>query len=136
MVPQQEVTLNGVRVIGMVKAACRLDDNEPAAIWLALCAGRWALLHSFVSDGRRFLVAREIAPGVADWRALTMRELQIIALAAMGQTNKLAAHALGISPSTVASHLKSAMRKLGVRSRLELIETCAELSGRPSAREV
>jgi DNA-binding CsgD family transcriptional regulator len=113
----------------MVAAVCRLDDNEPAAIRRVLCASRWILLHSFVSGGRRFLVAREIAPGVMARRALTLRELQIIALAGMGHTNKLVAYALGISPSTVASHLKSAMKKLGVRSRLELIETCAALGG-------
>jgi DNA-binding CsgD family transcriptional regulator len=63
--------------------------------------------------------ARMALSGPADGRMadLTDRELQLLELVALGNTNIAIAHKLGISPRTVAHHLDSAYRKLGVTSR-------------------
>lgn len=42
-------------------------------------------------------------------------------LAAVGHGLKVIAYDLGLDVSTVSLHLKSAMRKLGVRSRVDLV---------------
>ncbi len=51
---------------------------------------------------------------------LTPRERQIVELAARGYTNKAIASETAIGERTVETHLASAYRKLGVRSRTEL----------------
>lgn len=51
--------------------------------------------------------------------ALSPREGEILSLIARGLTRKECAHALGLSPNTVAEYTKSAYRKLGVRNRVE-----------------
>lgn len=57
----------------------------------------------------------------ADWAAeLTARERDVCDLVAAGATNREVATALFLSPRTVEHHLRSAYRKLGVRSRTEL----------------
>jgi DNA-binding NarL/FixJ family response regulator len=52
---------------------------------------------------------------------LSPREGEVARLATMGRTNPEIAHALFISPRTVENHVAAAMRKLGVRSRKELL---------------
>jgi DNA-binding CsgD family transcriptional regulator len=61
--------------------------------------------------------------------ALTERELEILRLVAAGRTNVAIAHAIGVSPRTVAKHLEHTYRKLGVDSRAAAV---ARLS-RPNA---
>lgn len=50
---------------------------------------------------------------------LSPREREILTLICNGESRKEAAHALGISPNTVAEYTKSAYRKLQVRNRAE-----------------
>ncbi|HEV3426254.1 MAG TPA: response regulator [Paraburkholderia sp.] len=52
--------------------------------------------------------------------ALTGRESQTLTLIAQGMSNKLIARQLGISEGTVKVYVKNLLRKLDVRSRLEL----------------
>jgi DNA-binding NarL/FixJ family response regulator len=52
---------------------------------------------------------------------LTPREKQILALVVMGYTNREIAEQLVVAESTVKSHLFSAFRRLGVRSRSEAV---------------
>jgi DNA-binding CsgD family transcriptional regulator len=54
------------------------------------------------------------------WAALTPAELAVAELVSAGHTNRGAARALGISPNTVATHLRSVFAKLDVRSRVQL----------------
>jgi DNA-binding CsgD family transcriptional regulator len=71
-------------------------------------------------DGRRFIVAVPNDPDVRDPRGLSKREAQVAALASLGQSDKLIAYTLGVSRSTVATHLQRALGKLGVATRVEL----------------
>ncbi len=100
--------------------AIRQDPDEAIELWHALAEGRWTLVDQFESDGRRYLIAR---PNLAPHGAvrLSKREEQVVALAALGRTNKLIASELGLSVGTVGTLLTRAARKLGVRSRSGLI---------------
>ncbi|MFF7673745.1 response regulator transcription factor [Actinacidiphila glaucinigra] len=53
--------------------------------------------------------------------AVSSRELDVLACVAVGATNAAAADRLGLRPETVKSYLRSAMRKLGARTRLEAV---------------
>ncbi|MBX3637385.1 MAG: helix-turn-helix transcriptional regulator [Rubrivivax sp.] len=48
---------------------------------------------------------------------LTARELEVVALISRGQSNKLIARALDLSPHTVKRHVANSLGKLGVVSR-------------------
>ncbi len=109
---------DAVRAMERARGTLRKRDPEQAlATWRGLVAGRWSLVDRFDSDGRRYLVARPNEPDAPDPRALTPRERQVAGFAALGQSNKLIAYELGISPSTVGVLLARAAKKLGVKSR-------------------
>ncbi|MFD2763007.1 response regulator transcription factor [Micromonospora eburnea] len=57
------------------------------------------------------------APAVA----LSPREIDVLACVALGCTNADVAAQLGLRPETVKSYLRSAMRKLGAHTRLEVV---------------
>jgi DNA-binding CsgD family transcriptional regulator len=99
----------------------RSDPEESVAEWKGLIAARWSLVDHFDSDGRRYLVARRNVPEVSGLDALTARERQVAAYAALGRSNKLIAYELGIADSTVRVLLVRAIAKLGLRSRAELV---------------
>ena len=54
-------------------------------------------------------------------RDLTQQELHVTLIVAKGATNREAAAALFLSEKTVEFHLRNAYRKLGVRSRAQLV---------------
>ncbi len=55
---------------------------------------------------------------------LTRRELDVVVQVAAGLSNADVAERIGLSPATVKSYLKTAMRKTGVHNRLALIAEC------------
>jgi DNA-binding CsgD family transcriptional regulator/tetratricopeptide (TPR) repeat protein len=61
------------------------------------------------------------------WESLTSGEQRVARLIAEGHTNKSAAEILVLSPNTIATHLRSAFLKLGVKSRVQLTLALAEL---------
>ncbi len=99
----------------------RSNPDEALDGWAALVEGRWSLLDSFESDGKRFVVARENAPAMPDPRGLTDSERAVAQLAAHGHSNKLIAYELGFAIGSVAAYLAAAMRKLGCATRMALI---------------
>jgi DNA-binding CsgD family transcriptional regulator len=99
----------------------RRDGIQALETWHPLTAARWTLVDSFESDGRRYVVARENQAGAPDLGAFTDRERQIVVHAALGQTNKEIAYMLGISESTVRVLVARAARRLGTRTRRELL---------------
>jgi DNA-binding CsgD family transcriptional regulator len=99
----------------------RSDPDGALDLWKGLAAGRWSLIDHFDTDGRRYLVAHRNDPQLESPNALTLPERQIAGYAAMGHSNKHIAYELGLSESTVATHLGAAGLKLGVRSRADLL---------------
>jgi two-component system response regulator NreC len=53
---------------------------------------------------------------------LTLREIEVLQLLAKGYTNRQIADQLSLSPRTVEGHRANLSGKLGVRSRVELVE--------------
>jgi DNA-binding CsgD family transcriptional regulator len=122
----RETLGRAVRAVERARAAARrVEPGDALALWRALVAGTWSLVDSVDSDGKRFVLARRNTPGVREPRALTPRERDVLAYAALGHANKYVAYLLGLRPSTVAAHLASGQRKLGLRSRAELIRMFA-----------
>ncbi|MEU1837675.1 helix-turn-helix transcriptional regulator [Micromonospora chersina] len=60
-------------------------------------------------------------PGPPTPVALSPRETDVLACVALGCTNADVAGQLGLRPETVKSYLRSAMRKLGAHTRLEVV---------------
>jgi len=120
------------RLRAAVLARSRTPDAELAVdpAWEAVLAGRWSLVDRFDTDGRRYVVAYRNPPGVLDPRRLTPREEGVAALAAIGHSNKEIASQLGVTPSTVATLLASALAKLGLLSRTMLPMFWRDLHGR------
>ena len=52
---------------------------------------------------------------------LTEREREVLALIAMGQSSALIAAQLSVSPSTVETHVRHCLEKLGARNRAHAI---------------
>lgn len=112
------------RAIDRARGPLRRSDPQQALdLWHGLCDGRWSLVDRFESDGRRFVIAHRNEPNLPDLRGLSPREATVAAFAQLGQSNKEIAYALGISASSVATHLSGALRKLGFSSRAALAAT-------------
>ncbi len=80
-------------------------------------------------EGYRVKRTRGAGPEV-----LTERQRQVVKLIAQGMTSAQVGERLGLSPRTVDRHIENTMKKLGVRSRLELVRFAVEsgLVGRES----
>jgi len=96
LMPALEAALRGDNVVApeMVGSLARLVRSEP---------------------GTR----RELPRLAAPFAELTPRELEILECVADGSSNKLIARSLDITEGTVKLHVKSILRKLGMRSRVE-----------------
>lgn len=106
----------------MRRARRRADAREPLAAaraaFAAMGARTWAARAERELDAAGGSASGAPRP---DWAAaLTSRERDVCELAAAGRTNREAAATLFLSPRTVEHHLRSAYRKLGLRSRTEL----------------
>lgn len=102
-------------------ATGRRDGSRALDSWHPLTAARWTLVESFESDGRRYIVARENQAEAPDLVSFTDRERQVVVHAALGQTNKEIAYMLGISHATVRVLVARAARRLGLRTRRDLL---------------
>ena len=91
--------------------------------WAGMARAGWTLLDHFEQDGKQIVIASR--DGLAALDSLTARERQVIGARLLGHTNKIAAHELGLSASTVRVLLARALKKLGARSLAEL----AQLAG-------
>jgi DNA-binding CsgD family transcriptional regulator len=99
------------------------SPEERLATWTALVDGRWSILETSESDGKRLLLAMKNEPRTFGMRALTKREKSVVAYVALGHSYKYIGYELGISAPTVSATVTRALRKLGIASRAELIRT-------------
>ena len=97
-------------VIAQGADAVLLPEDVPTLVEPALRAALEGLL----------VLSPPLGPAV-ERPPLTPREKQILALVVMGFTNREIADQLVVAESTVKSHLFSAFRRLGVRSRSEAV---------------
>jgi two-component system nitrate/nitrite response regulator NarL len=114
-----------------------LKDMEPDQLVVALrdiVAGKTVVAPDLSHVLARVVQGDSINPSQeSPFAKLTPREIEILALLAEGQSNKVIARNLGISDGTVKLHVKSILRKLGVHSRVEAAVIAVE-QGMRSAR--
>jgi DNA-binding CsgD family transcriptional regulator len=111
-----------VDAVRLLPDASRLGDPaKSAAEWRALCGGRWSVLDRADRDGRRLILARKNPVPGRDLLAIREIERRVLALAALGYSNKAIALELALAPSTITAHLKRGLGRLGLVSRAELV---------------
>ncbi len=116
----------------LARAAVRIDDlrtrtrkrdpERAIEAWKVLITARWSLVDHFERDGARYLLAQRNDPELAPIGLLSKRERQVAALAALGHHDKMIAYELGITGSTARVLLSRAARRLGTRTRGELVK--------------
>jgi len=99
----------------------KVDSDEATRLWSALVEGRWSIVEATERDGKRFLLARRNTLETPDLIALTKAENDVVWLAAHGHSHKYIAYELGLSVPAVTRRLKSALAKLRIPSRRDLL---------------
>ncbi|MEV8516800.1 LuxR family transcriptional regulator [Dactylosporangium sp. NPDC051484] len=112
----EHLRLNGRR------SAARRPLRDAGMIFARLGAVRWA---DRSTAELRAAGGRAAPPSSSPIGRLSPQELQVAREIARGLRNREAATALFLSPKTVEGHLSSIYRKLGIRSRAELIAQMA-----------
>lgn len=72
-------------------------------------------------EAQRALITDVLGEGSGAEAALTPREEEVVKLVAEAHTNRQIAELLGLAEKTVENHRANAMRKLGMRDRVELV---------------
>ena len=103
------------------RARASRESERAFELWEEVLKGRWSVIDWFDTDGRRYVLALPNAAHVRDPRGLTEREYQVAMQLSTGDSCKVVAYDLGISRSRVSALLHGAMRKLGVRTREQLV---------------
>lgn len=100
----------------------RSDPESALGLWRPLVDAELTLLDHFEHGGKRYVVAVENPPTLVEGLStLSLREQQVVAMAASGRSNKYIAYELGLAHSTVRVLLARAARRLHVKSRRELV---------------
>lgn len=113
-----EAVIKSERARGRVR---RESPEDATRMWNALVLGRWSIVEVIETDGKRLLLARKNPHRNAERAALTKDENDVVWLTALGHSYKYIGYELGFSLSSVVRRLDSAMLKLGVRTRRELM---------------
>ena len=113
------------------------DWEAALETWQGLVSGRWSLVQSFESGGRRYLVARRSLPAELPGRALQPLVAHALILRARGASYKQLAGELGISIAGAHQLVKHSCQRLGIRDEHELPLLLSALFGtthtKPSA---
>ncbi|MEZ4370559.1 MAG: helix-turn-helix transcriptional regulator [Polyangiaceae bacterium] len=107
-------------------------SGEALESWTPLVTGRWSLVDRFERDGRRFVVAHVNADQQLDPRALSAGERRVASRLVRGDSQKEIAYELGLSPSTVGTHVVNIARKLGTASQWETTSLLTTLLQQPA----
>jgi DNA-binding NarL/FixJ family response regulator len=110
--------------------AATLDELGLAALWHALTVGSLRIVAERGREGQRTFLAR---PHAYVWGRdnLTPREKKVVRLVGRGLSNKMIAFELGTSIAAAGRGIDGAVRKFGVRSRIDLAIVAAAFD--PSA---
>jgi DNA-binding CsgD family transcriptional regulator len=111
-----------LRAAELEASAAAWTEEDAAALWGSLETNRIAPLDCFDEGDRRYVVLPVEADEPPERNALTQREREVVERAAAGLANKEIAFELAISPNTVGALVRSARAKLGVGSRVKLVE--------------
>ncbi|WP_172955007.1 LuxR C-terminal-related transcriptional regulator [Sterolibacterium denitrificans] len=109
--------------IAMIGLLCRMGQTDAAERkyneWQPAVrqSGALALLESLPARWR--LTAAPAPARGSPLHALTVKERLILQCVARGESNKVMAKALGVTPETIKSHLKNIFSKLNVRNRTQ-----------------
>lgn len=104
-----------LRIEALRTTCLELDQLRTQAGLPSRTASGWSELDSFEFEGRRYRVS------VRGCRTLTPREVEVVGRVLHGDSNKVIAYDLGLAWSTVRVLVARITRKLGVRSRAELV---------------
>jgi DNA-binding CsgD family transcriptional regulator len=108
--------------------ATPLSPAEAASLWSSLAQNQLTPVDSFDRGPRRYVLLRsQDLPQPPPAARLTEREVDVLVRLAAGQTNKAIAFDLAVSVGTVSRHLSTARAKLGVHSRVGMIELVRRL---------
>jgi DNA-binding CsgD family transcriptional regulator len=94
----------------------------------ALCAGHWASLHGVREPPQQSAEAA----GQSRFRALSMREREIVTMILQGHSTESIALQLDISPGTVKIHRKNIYRKMRISTQAELFAAFMGIAGAPA----
>jgi PAS domain S-box-containing protein len=100
------------------------DGSVVAVQWGAtteVVTGHRLVLFVVLSTSRWGAGFRRAAGGEEPPRRLSAREREVVGLVALGATSPEIADELHITPETVRTHVRNAMRKQGARSRAHLV---------------
>jgi DNA-binding NarL/FixJ family response regulator len=124
---------------GLLAEAGKAVGQTPWVAWLRWARAGWLAQRNATGDGQAVIQELKAARTYAadrglsgllglidrfvppDGRTLTRREQEVLVLAAGGASAKEIAERLVIGERTVETHLANIYRKLGVRSRVELV---------------
>ena len=122
----RQALVTAVERVMTSRGQLRKESSERALeIWRALVSGRWSIVEHCDTDGKRLILARRNQASIPQPAALNANERLVALYTSWGHSNKLIAYELGLSASTVSSLLRSALRKLGLGSRSELLRLFA-----------
>jgi PAS domain S-box-containing protein len=103
-------------------------DAHGGKVWVEFAGhpetvtGRRLVLFVVLTTSRRRLRRADAAAGAGSpVTALTPRELEVIRLVALGLSGPEIAQELHLAHDTVRTHVRNAMRKIGARSRAQLV---------------
>jgi DNA-binding NarL/FixJ family response regulator len=103
------------------RATVRSSPERALGLWRALVAGQWSLVDHWEHGGRRYVAAYTNRNGLRDPRALTPTEQAVLRYLALGATNKELSYALGLPEKTASNAVSQILRKLRMKSRVELV---------------
>jgi DNA-binding NarL/FixJ family response regulator len=128
----RELSARGVRVLIYTGARDReslraaLQAGAAGLVWKGDPIGELAEAVAKVAGGEGYIAPRLRARLASPPRArLSPREREVLFLLATGLTNEELAAQLGLSPETTRTQIRSAMRKLGARTRPHAVAIAA-----------
>lgn len=119
--PARRALAEAVRAMEQARrATVRAEPAHALDLWRGLVGGEWSLVDHWERGGRRYVAAYPNRPGLRDPRALTATEQGVLRYLALGASNKQASYALGLSEKTVSWCVTQILKKLRVRTRVDV----------------